>query len=110
MWGFVAGPLALESTHVLVATYEALRDDIVKSLPDYTDKRDDGTPKTKQCLEAINAISAMLSKLRDRLSPKNVSDKTEKRAAECLPALRDIVTLLTYEITDKPGLPPDDNQ
>ena len=103
LWGFVASQLAFDSPHALVAIYEALRKDVVEQLPTFTDGRDHGQSNTTQCLELIQAINAMLGKIRDRLSPKTVSDKTERRAAECLPALRDIVSMLTYEITDKPA-------
>lgn len=107
LWGFVASQLALESSHVLVAVYEALRKDVVEQLPAFTDGRVGGQSNTAQCLDSIQAINAMLGKLRDRLSPKTVSDKTERRAAECLPALRDIVTMLTYELLDKPAVSSD---
>ena len=100
LWGYVAGQISLDSPHVLVATYETLRKHVIDELPSYVDSNA-GTPATTQCLDAIASISAMLEKVRDRLSPKTISDKTEKRAAECLPALRDIVTLITYELTDK---------
>lgn len=100
LWGFVAGQLAMDSPHVLVATYESLRTSIIVDLPSYVDKKNDGTPKTQQCLEAIESITDMLGKVRDKLSPKHVTDKTEKRAANCLPALRDMITMLTYELTD----------
>lgn len=101
LWGYIAGQLSLDSPHVLVATYDALRKHVIRGLPHYVDSTAVGAPATKQCLDAIGSITAMLEKVRDRLSPKNVSDKTEKRAAECLPALRDIMTLITFELTDR---------
>lgn len=100
LWGYVAGQISLDSPHVLVATYETLRQHVIVELPSYVDGNV-GSPATTQCLDAIASISAMLEKVRERLSPKTISDKTEKRAAECLPALRDIVTLITHELTDK---------
>jgi hypothetical protein len=105
LWGFVAGQLAMDSPHVLVATYESLRTSVIIDLPSYVDKKNDGAPKTKQCLEAIESITAMLGKVRDKLSPKQITDKTEKRAGDCLPALRDIITMLTYELTDNRNTP-----
>lgn len=100
LWGYVAGQISLDSPHVLVATYETLRQHVIGELPSYVDSNA-STPATTQCLDAITSINGMLEKVRERLSPKTISDKTEKRAAECLPALRDIVTLITYELTDK---------
>lgn len=100
LWGYVAGQISLDAPHVLVATYETLRQQVIGELPSYVDSHA-GTPATKQCLDALAAITVMLDRVRERLSPKAISDKTEKRATECLPALRDIVTLITYELTDR---------
>ena len=92
LWGVTASPGMLSQHPVEVAFYDRLVQQARQHLPAQSDAS--GTESISHVLHRVSQLRKCLDDIEATLTPKKVSDKTEKRAATIVPDVNDAFRML----------------
>lgn len=92
LWGVTASPKNLTQHPVEVAFYDRLVDEAKKHLPEEVSSQ--ATKSISDVLQQVQQLRSRLDAVEASLTPKNVSEKTQKRASEVAPKIHDALRLL----------------
>ena len=92
LWGVTASPDMLTRHPVEVAFYERLIEQARKHIPALV--APSGTESISHVLQRVSKLRECLDEIEKSMTPKKVSDKTEKRASAIIPDVNDALRLL----------------